>query len=374
MSILNVYAGRLVGVLGPATALAMSALACSHVTNDCDIMSRCPSTDAGNVGGNANGGNGAGGNATGGVTSVCNPICSGTKPVCNAPTKTCVECSGDSNCSASKPACNTTNNTCVQCVKDANCPGSTPFCDTTQNICIQCRTSADCTSASASLCSSGSCGPCAHDADCSNITDKSVCKTTSTGDAGVDTGTCVQCSVANETHCNGNSCDPATNACTTTSIASLDPCNTCKADSECKGGNLATPTTRCVPMTFGSAGLAHGNYCLQRFAAVSSTGCKQPYILMPGTLGSTSGASAESYCGINESITTCEALLDLASGTITCSVDSDCGKGKGGLCKTVGGTPSRCTIPCGSGAECLASPSPGNACAFDSTSTYKYCQ
>jgi hypothetical protein len=180
--------------------------------------------------------------------------------------------------------------------------------------------------------------------------------------------------VENETPCNGKSCDPATNTCTSTPVASLDPCYPCRADSECKGNNLATPTTRCVPMTFGNTGQAHGNYCLQRFAAVSSTGCKQPYILMPDSLASVSGATAESYCGINEGATTCEALLDLNSGTKTCRLDTDCGQGKGGLCKTVGGTPNRCTIPCTVGVECVASPAPGSSCAFDSTATYKYCQ
>ena len=74
---------------------------------------------------------------------------------------------------------------------------------------------------------------------------------------------------------------------------------------------------------------------------------------MPETLASTSGVAAETYCGINETATTCEALLDLISGTKACALDADCGQGKGGLCKTVGGTPNRCTIPCDSGEDII---------------------
>jgi hypothetical protein len=209
------------------------------------------------------------------------------------------------------------------------------------------------------------------------INGKAVCKTTSTGVGGAGTGICVQCSVGNETACNGKSCNPATNICTTTNVGSLDPCHSCQADSECKGGNLASPTTRCVPIMF--RGATHGNYCLQRVGS----GCTQPYGATI-TAGSLSGAAAENYCGINANATTCEALLDLSNSKI-CTVATDCGcsrettgtcvgLGQGGLCQIVGSLAgTHCTIPCDSGPQCLAS-SPGNICAFDSTATYKYCQ
>jgi len=110
-----------------------------------------------------------------------------------------------------------------------------------------------------------------------------------------------------------------------------------------------TATARCVPMTF--KGASHGNYCLQRYSPVSSVGCGRPYLLLSDAITSVSGAAAETYCGVNEGATTCEAVLDLFGNT-PCSTDNNCGQGSGGLCKTVGGTPNRCTIPCSLGSEC----------------------
>jgi len=308
------------------------------------------------------------------VGCLSNANCSSPTPACNTTTNLCVQCTKDTLCSGSTPACNTATNKCVQCTSNGNCGGATPLCDTAKNTCVECLSSADCTQATASTCIAGKCEPCSSNADCSHMTGKGICKTSSLsdGDAGIDAsvqagagdGECVQCTVENETPCNGKSCNPTTNTCTTTPKNSVDVCHPCVADSECFDDSAASvhPSTRCVQMTF--KGTAHGTvgYCLQRVSA----GCGSPYsVSFPAT--SLSGAGSEPYCGINQNATTCEAVLDLIN-TKTCSADTDCGGGQGGLCKAISviAPANRCTIPCDSAAQCLAS-APGNSCTLPST-------
>jgi hypothetical protein len=168
----------------------------------------------------------------------------------------------------------------------------------------------------------------------------------------------VQCTVAKESVCSGNSCNPATSQCTTTPLGSLQFCQPCLADSECIGGNQADPDARCVPMKF--MGTARpGGFCLRRVAKT----CKAPFAV-PISVGSLSGASSEAYCGIDQSSTRCEAVLDLvASKLCPDGLDTSCGctrnntgtcidSGQGGLCKTVGAFANACTIPCTLANQC----------------------
>ncbi len=380
---------------------AMMFIGCSDKQHDCNYLKNCGDAPVGgSYGSGGNGGansggagaanasgtsaggtfaaGGTGGSATGGIASVCNPVCSGTKPVCNESAKTCVECKADGNCSGAtpacntstnscvectadgncfgaKPACNTTTNACVRCVKDANCSGSTPFCDTAQNTCIQCRTSADCTLASASACVAGTCTGCSTNTDCTHITGNTVCKlgaeTADAGtDAGANTGTCFQCSVEDELPCAGKSCNPTTNTCTNTERGSVDICHACLADSECIGGapsDGGVESARCVAMTFN--GVAHGKYCL--LTAIG--GCPQPYTIRFSS-PSASGIASDQYCGVSQTATTCEAVVDLTSSKV-CANDSDCGTGQSdGLCRNLGiiPNPNRCTIPCSLPTQC----------------------
>jgi hypothetical protein len=96
-------------------------------------------------------------------------------------------------------------------------------------------------------------------------------------------------------------------------------------------------------------------YCLRR----GSVGCAEPY-----TIGfaaeSLSGAAEETYCGINqdgglqpETSVTCEAVRDLIDNT-SCTTNTDCGEGQGGLCQTVGLVMNKCTYACSGSAECLS--------------------
>ncbi|HEY5958036.1 MAG TPA: hypothetical protein VIV60_15845, partial [Polyangiaceae bacterium] len=94
--------------------------------------------------------------------------------------------------------------------------------------------------------------------------------------------------------------------------------------------------------------------------------CAQPYAVL-FTATSLSGAAPEAYCGVNQDATTCEAVLDLIASK-TCAADPDCGgtlassTQGGGLCKMAAATGDlRCTIPCDSSVQCLAS-APGNIC------------
>jgi len=347
--------------------------------------------DAGSLAGTENGG-ASGTGATGGAagrggaghagdaasagaagTSACDGECKGTTPVCDAASNTCVECAKSSDCKAatpvcdatsntcvecakssdckstSKPACDTTSNTCVACVANADCKDATkPFCDKAAAQCVACLKQADCTDAKASVCSAGACTACTVDADCTGIAGKGVC----------DAGTCVQCTVEKETACGGTSCNPATKQCTATPVGTVNYCGPCVADSECIGGNQAAPDARCVPMKF--LGTARpGGFCLRRVAVA----CTPPFGV-PNTTASLSGAPAEPYCGIDQTTTRCEAVLDLvASRACTDGLATSCGctrnkagacidSGEGGLCKTVGAFANRCTIPCGTADQC----------------------
>jgi hypothetical protein len=121
-------------------------------------------------------------------------------------------------------------------------------------------------------------------------------------------------------------------------------------------------------MTYGAASEPRGAYCLQVATVVN---CTSPFKVnvVAKSLSGTEGT----YCGINQTATTCEAVNDLIASKSCTLKDSttECGGGKGGLCKdfSLTATPDlRCTIPCGSSAECLSG-GVGNIC----TSAIPYC-
>jgi hypothetical protein len=361
---------------------------CNRRADDCNWNSSCapnggaPSNSEGGASGGGSSNQGGTSNSDkGGTTSgPCNDACSGSTPVCDEATDKCVACGANADCNdEAKPVCDTSTNKCVACLANTDCKDSSksvcdtdknvcvgclassdckdtskPVCNTATNSCVACLANSDCTTATASRCdtTTNTCTACSTDSDCSQIPGKGVC----------DAGTCVQCTATKETACGTYSCNPATSACTTTTRDSVDYCKACVADSECIGGNVAMPIARCVPMNFN--GTTHGNYCLQRVVSAGASGCNAPYTIAISAQ-SLSGAAAESYCGINQSATTCEAVIDMIASK-TCSVDTDCGNEQGGLCKTVGTKPNRCTIPCSVTDDC---PSSINLC----TGAVPYC-
>src|SRR5512133_3059183 len=282
-----------------------------------------------------------------------------SKKVCLTTAKTCVQCLAATDCAgvAGKPACDTTPgsptvNTCVACLENMDCQNTpaAPFCNKEKKQCVACLANTDCTNAAISRCdpTTNTCAPCATDNDCTQISGKSLCHSSATGQP----NQCVECTVSNEKACNGdkNSCNPKTSTCTTTPKGSVGKCGACLADSECIGANVAAPTTRCVPMKVQGVDRP-GGYCLQRAAG----GCASPfkvYVSAP----SLSDAGSEQYCGINQDATTCEAVSDLIASK-ACELDSNCGNNQGGVCRNFAlpaAPPDlRCTIPCDSTAQCL---------------------
>ncbi len=245
------------------------------------------------------------------------------------------------------------------CDLPANCPANAPFCNSARQ-CVQCLADSDCTNVAKSACRSGVCTACDSDNQCQQFSATSaraatkICKTPP-NDAGAAMGVCVQCTVGNESPCGDKSCNPATNQCTNTAVGTVDYCHACVADSECTGGNQANPTARCVLMNYGTA--PRGNYCLPIGTTVGS--CPPPFGVLKSTTISISGAAAQSYCGINESTTTCEAVQDLIS-LKGCSVAADCGcingisgsNCAGGTCPATGTIANTCTIGCAVPAQC----------------------
>ena len=303
-------------------AWLLSAIGCSRRADDCNYNLTC-----GNFASDASGQDAA--------ASVCGAPCSnGTH--CDNTLKKCVECGDAGNCTASKPFCNSSNH-CVECLGDN-----------------------DCTDPSKSVCSGGTCTSCSSSTECQHLSTTPICKTSQTSDAGL----CVQCT--EDSVCKGKSCNPATNQCTMTTVGTVKTCEPCVTDSECDSAN---GTSRCIAMNF--KGTPLGGFCL---ALATAAGCPQPYSVAI-TAVSLSGAPSTNYCGIDETLTatSCKALLDLTleTGPKNCTNDTECGLGQGdGLCRTVGTLVNRCTIPCGSGSNCLNS-APGNSCV---TATPKYCQ
>lgn len=306
------------------------------------------------------------GNGGAGGTEPCGGDCTGAKPVCHAPTDTCVECTSSTHCDDAAPVCDTTSRTCVECTAteaDA-CDGATPVCDPDTKACVECLGNESCTETTASLCDANNeCAPCVDDGDCSHLSGTGVC----------DGGECVECTPANEMACGANSCNPATNRCTGTPRGTKGLCEPCLADSECIGGDQSDPEQRCVSMQFKGVPRA-GGFCLRR----ASRGCVSPYVTLK-SVPSLSGASDEAYCSVAETITRCEAVLDFAaSRTCPTGEDTACGcardedgscveAGAGGACRTIGTSPNRCTYPCGAIDSCPI----GKSCTGIPTS---YCE
>lgn len=300
----------MVGVSGAVMALGLSA-GCSDKFGTCEERLDCAdggpkggsAGDAGSSSGGSTGGNdsGSGGQATGGGSSACTETCDGTTPVCDEMSGECVGCSDDDECASD-------------------------ICDENSGKCLDCEDNSDCTDPEASLCDEGVCSPCAANSHCSHLDDATLC----------DDGACVECTVANEAPCGTKSCNPATLTCTGTDRDSRTRCQTCVADSECK------TDYRCVPMEFQGTP-RDGGYCLKRVA----TTCSRPFVAITASRVSLSGATAETFCGVDEQTTTCEAALDHLN-SVECDSDDDCGEASlgDGLCKTVNGTPGQCTYRC----------------------------
>lgn len=240
-------------------------------------------------------------------------------------------------CGDALPVCDDTTGVCVECTANSDCPSA---CDLSTLCCVECLTSADCSDEATPRCSPDTltCVGCSTDAHCSEADGRPFCVE----------GVCVRCTAATEASmCGGNSCRVSTGECTLTPIGTVPTCGTCRADSQC-----SDPDARCVAMNY--QGGAIGAFCLRRTAA----GCLPPYSTV--IVGSSdSGGPSESFCGLDESVTSCEAVRTLLAGG-GCTGGPLC-TNHGGRCETVGTVANQCTYSCSSASDCPTT-GPGSTC------------
>ena len=226
------------------------------------------------------------------------------------------------------------------CGCEAGCPGSMMCVD---EICVGCEDNASCTNPNKSKCIDSGCEKCDKNEDCTHIEGMPRC----------DDGVCkIECEA--DSDCEATQvCDARPNAATFQTCAPKgDPkvqCESCVSDSQCSSG------FGCIPLQF--AAVPHGSYCLE---IKPSAGCARPFatILNRESLNAGPAENPEDYCGINEDLTTCEAVLDAID--LTFCKDSDdptlpdpgkCQQELGGRCQNLG-TGWTCTYSCTGPTQC----------------------
>lgn len=241
-------------------------------------------------------------------------------------------------CPATEPVCVDVDGTfeCRECGSDTDCSGGL-VCDPTTFTCEQCVDDADCTAPDAAQCVDNQCQPCGDDAHCAGVVEGGVALDI------CDAGTCVECTVDTEaTDCGANVCDPETLRCNTGAVrGAATNCAPCISDTHCAADHL------CVPMFF--EGESRGQaYCLRDQAR----GCARPFQVEIART-TRSGLAGLRFCGINEALTTCEAVLAFSEAGATCASGSDteCAP-EGAVCGTVSGGPNTCTYRCSAPLEC----------------------
>lgn len=318
---------------------------------------------------------------------------SGTKPVCDASTRSCRACANDHDCEKVRPGsvCDVATGSCQQCTiaNPSACTGATP------------------------ICVAGKCAPCMHDEDCKGNAAGEVCVA----------GKCQVCSATNATACQGPSphCDVAKAICS--SVCSDDPtwcpthspqkpicapnggCTECSASdlSKCTADKpVCDATGTCAPCTQDAqcAGKPAGNACLNGAchpcSPTNKTACSgtTPICGADGKCtkctsssdcsGNATGAQCRSdgacgpcsssmngvSCGANlvcfgESCVPCVAGSTCTSANVCQQASYSCASGQP-VCQDTGAKPDN--TPCGAskyceGGSCVScSPAPGTSC------------
>jgi hypothetical protein len=238
------------------------------------------------------------------------------------------------------------------------CTEPTPICDESNGTCVACLDHPDCTEADAAKCDGGECVPCDDSAQCAHVPNAEVC----------DAGACVECTLGEEDACTGGkTCDLVAKACVDVPAHSVDNCEECTNDQQCVSG------LRCIPMDFQAS--FHGYYCL----AQPSPMCPRPFQITINK-ASISEAAPTNYCGIEQNLATCEAVLALVQGLFCSSADGMCSLTQGGpefavpgaVCEQVGVAGLLCTYPCGTVPECPQT-GPGASCGDGDMSPPGWC-
>lgn len=171
-----------------------------------------------------------------------------------------------------------------------------------------------------------------------------------TGGAG---GSAPGCSLeTEEVDCPLTSCNPLTQMCSKYAPESRNTCDACQTDADCRDSDH-----RCVEMFYDGSRFpdAETGFCL-RIADGSGGNCDSPYAVRIEDRPSVSGAPLESYCGIAEDLTTCDAVRAMRSGDL-CGSGEDAECPTGGLCREIDEFIAlrRCTYQCDDTAQCAAS-------------------
>lgn len=205
----------------------------------------------------------------------------------------------------------------------------------------ECTTDADCTSPTAAHCNPAdlTCIPCDNSTQCVGVPGASVCATEASAISGVNAGTCVECT-ATEGCTDPTTCNLTANTCDGADNGTLDACEACTNDDQCEANHA------CVPMEFN--GSDNGFFCLQD----TTSNCSRPYFPSASAKSSINGNAAVTYCSVNESMVSCQAVQALQLGRF-CTTDGACSETMGGaetptlgaVCENLG-QGDRCTYPC----------------------------
>lgn len=138
---------------------------------------------------------------------------------------------------------------------------------------------------------------------------------------------------------------------------SRETCETCVNDSDCKEEDH-----RCVEMSYGSSRFPdeETGFCLKIAVPLSEGSppeydCATPYVTVLHNRSTLAGDDSESYCGIREDLTTCDAVL-VYGDALDCSAAGSDICPRGGFCdwvRTEGEPWSQlCTHACDDASEC----------------------
>jgi hypothetical protein len=131
--------------------------------------------------------------------------------------------------------------------------------------------------------------------------------------------------------CGGNAC--VANHCSAFTRLTQAQCRPCDATENCTAG------LDCVQMTFGPGHTALGGYCLVPTPSVGA--CPTPYTV-----------PVAGHCGVNQMLTTCDAVREFSMMACTIGTNGPCGRDDipdDGVCANVTGAGVTCTYACDPG-------------------------